>query len=57
MKDEVSFMSRQRKSPPTIASRNLDERGVRLAPTGEQPSHVSGMFKDDPTFAEFRKIL
>ena len=56
IKDEMAFMSRQRKSPTTIASRDLDERDVHLAPKVHTLSRV-GMFKDDPTFAEFREIM
>ena len=35
----------------------LDGGSVRWAPKGSHPSQVSGMFQNDPTFAEFRNIL
>jgi hypothetical protein len=50
-------MRRQRKSKTPISSGKLSDRGVRWAPQGSHPSQVSGMFKKDPTFKEFRKIL
>ncbi len=51
------MMSRQRKSQTTITNGRLDDRYVRWAPKGSHPSQVSGLFKDDPTFEEFREIL
>ena len=50
-------MSRQRKSYTTTTNGPLDDRSVRWAPKGSHPSQVSGLFKDDPTFEEFREIL
>jgi hypothetical protein len=50
-------MPRQKKPKTTITNDKLDDRHVRWAPEGSHPSQVSGMFKNDPTFGEFRKIL
>lgn len=50
------MMSRKSKSQTTTNGR-LDDRYMRWAPKGSHPSQVSGLFKDDPTFEEFREIL
>jgi hypothetical protein len=50
-------MSQQKKPQTTITNGHLDDHYVRWAPKGSHPSQVSGLFKDDPTFAEFREIL
>ncbi|MBI3798493.1 MAG: hypothetical protein HY268_16215 [Deltaproteobacteria bacterium] len=50
-------MSQRRKSKTTVLNAKFDERYVHRAAEGSHPSQVSGMFKDDPTFAEFREIL
>lgn len=50
-------MPRQRKAKTPIPSDELDGRSVRWAPKGSHPSQVSSLFKNDPTFKEFRKIL
>lgn len=55
--DRVKTMSLQRKSQTKIMNARLDNRYVRWAPKGSHPSQVSGLFKDDPTFEEFREIL
>ena len=49
-------MSRKRKTKPKISSK-LDSRSVHWAPDGSHPSQVSGIFKGDVTFEEFREIL
>ena len=56
-KNKAKIMPRQKKSPTTIPNGRLDDRYVRWAPKGSHPSQVSGLFKDDPTFEEFREIL
>ena len=50
-------MPRQKKSPTSALSSTLDDRSVRWSPEDSHPSQVSGVFKRDPTFTEFRKIL
>ena len=50
-------MSRQKKpKSPTIKGKR-DGHNKRRVTLDNHPSQVSGMFKDDPTFEEFREIL
>ena len=50
-------MSRKKTKEPNPIHSKLDDRSVQWAPEGSHPSQVSGIFKDDPTFSEFREIL
>ena len=47
-------MSQQRKAKHRSGATRLN---VVRAVTGKHPADVSGMFQDDPTFDDFRKIL
>jgi len=49
-------VSRKRKTESKTISK-LDSRSVHWASDGSRPSQVSGIFKDDATFEEFREIL
>ena len=49
------FDKRKNKQPAETAK--LGKHQVRFAANGSHPSKVSGIFRDDPAFAEFRKIL
>lgn len=53
---EVNAMSQKRK-PKTTTNGKSDNRYIHWVPEGSQPSQVSGIFKDDPTFEEFCEIL
>jgi hypothetical protein len=50
-------MAKQRKSKIPTTSGKLEAPYVFWAPTESQPSQVSGLFQDDPTFEEFCAIL
>ena len=57
MKGEKFAMSQQKKpKPPTIKGKR-DGHNKRRVTLDNHPSQMSGMFKDDPTFEEFREIL
>src|SRR5262249_1934932 len=53
---EVKVMSKRR---PKLQPRKprLGANELRPAADGAHPALVSGMFREDPTFEEFRKIL
>jgi hypothetical protein len=50
-------MSGRKKPKRPVEKDRAEEAQLRLAANGSHPGQVSGMFHDDPTFAEFRKIL
>jgi hypothetical protein len=50
-------MPRKRKPKPTTTPGKLDSHYIYRPPEGSHPSQVSGLFKDDPAFEEFREIL
>ena len=50
-------MPKERKPKRKPKKHRLVGRAVKLAPEDSHPSQVSGAFKDDPTFGEFRAIL
>ena len=50
-------MSQKRKSKQPAKIHKVGKDQVRFATDGNHPSAGSGMFRDDPTFDEFRKIL
>ena len=50
-------MPRKRKPKPTTTPGKLDSHYIYQPPEGSHPSQVSGIFKDDPAFEEFREIL
>ena len=57
MRGEKFAMSQQKKpKPPTIKSIR-DGHNKRRVTLDNHPSQVDGMFKDAPTFEEFREIL
>jgi len=49
-------VSRKRKTKPKTINK-LDSRSIYWALDGSHPSQVSGIFKGDATFEEFREIL
>ena len=50
-------MPKERKPKRKPKKDRLVGRAVKLAAEDSHPSQVSGAFKDDPTFGEFRAIL
>ncbi len=45
------------KRKPTVRTRKSKLDGVHVARNGKHPARVSGLFRNDPTFEDFRKIL
>ena len=54
---EGKVMSRRKKPKRPAAKEGPDEGRFSSAANGSDPAQVSGMFADDPTFEDFRKIL
>ena len=50
-------MAQRKKSKHLARKGTLEESHFRVAANGSHPAEVSGMFQDDPTFEDFRKIL
>jgi hypothetical protein len=50
-------MSEQRKTKRRPRKAKLGDQDVCFAADGSHPAQVSGLFQNDPTFADFRKIL
>jgi hypothetical protein len=50
-------MSQKRKLKQPATDHKLGKHQVRYAVKGNHPSEVSGLFRDDPAFAEFLEIL
>jgi hypothetical protein len=48
-------MASKRKATVRTGKSKLD--GVHVAGNGKHPARVSGLFRNDPTFEDFRKIL
>jgi hypothetical protein len=48
-------MARKRK--PTVHKGKSKLDGVPVTGNGKHPARVSGLFRNDPTFEDFRKIL
>src|SRR5437867_10083011 len=54
-REEVSQMSAKRNPRDRPSKSKLDD--LQVTSDGRHPAQVSGLFQDDPTFEDFRKIL
>ncbi|HEV8061971.1 MAG TPA: hypothetical protein VGP68_18985, partial [Gemmataceae bacterium] len=50
-------MSQPRNPKKKTQKQKLREQGLQAAENGSHPADVSGIFQDDPTFVDFRRIL